>query len=460
MRPVLYFSVSGAGSVTNPTAEIEFNGTTEDVTIEAVYLETVSTVHYFMVDLSDVMKYLMKSFDGGSYPDDLEFINGDRLQLFDEYFRTLVIDIYFERGTADEQTADQTNTWLYLASQMPSETGFNLDNILIFAQNYYLKWSKDTYNAIFFWHAGGAMSVAKATTQIINNITGWTNVDYTTFTASGAAITSAVCSATGKYCKSNVLSVISGDVVKVDCTLTLTSGAAPTIEMRRSDTNAVVSNQAALSAGANSKDLTLTYTGSVYLSVTSTGACNIALASVSINYPAGYYQLKFSKSTTKISAGANTIVIGGVIDPKTFYIDYDPNCSEVFNLCWQHPSMGYVSYPFRGNKVTGLTAKKGVDINKFSTTMVNANKLTETLSLEATKKVTLTARVNDEYWPLFEHLYSSRHVYLFVGASAANDSTLTWVECQVSGAGSYRSDRAKSTFSVDLTLPEVFNVRF
>ena len=40
MRPVLYFSVSGAGSVTSPTAEIEFDGTSEDVTIEAVFLRT------------------------------------------------------------------------------------------------------------------------------------------------------------------------------------------------------------------------------------------------------------------------------------------------------------------------------------------------------------------------------------------------------------------------------------
>ena len=104
MRPVLYFKVSGAGSVTTPTAEIEFNGTTEDVTFEAVFLETVATEHYFSVDLSDVMKYLMQTFDGVNYPDDLEFINGDRLQLFDEYFRSLTIDIYFERGTANEQT--------------------------------------------------------------------------------------------------------------------------------------------------------------------------------------------------------------------------------------------------------------------------------------------------------------------------------------------------------------------
>ena len=33
MRPVLYFSVSGAAAVTAPTAEIEFDGTTEDVTL-------------------------------------------------------------------------------------------------------------------------------------------------------------------------------------------------------------------------------------------------------------------------------------------------------------------------------------------------------------------------------------------------------------------------------------------
>ncbi len=84
MRPVLYFSVSGAAAVTAPTAEIEFDGTTEDVTLEAIYLRTASTIHYFAVDLSEVMKYLVRSFDGTEYPDDLEFINGNLVQKFDE----------------------------------------------------------------------------------------------------------------------------------------------------------------------------------------------------------------------------------------------------------------------------------------------------------------------------------------------------------------------------------------
>ncbi len=119
MRPVLYFSVSGAAAVTNPSAEIVFDGTTEDVTFDAVHLETASSVHYFTVDLSDVMPYLLRSFDGGNYPDDLEFINGNLLQKFDEYFRSLEIDIYFERGTANQQTGSIANYWLYLANQMP-----------------------------------------------------------------------------------------------------------------------------------------------------------------------------------------------------------------------------------------------------------------------------------------------------------------------------------------------------
>ena len=143
MRPVLYFSVSGASGVTSPTAEIEFDGTTEDVTIEAVFLRTASSVHYFSVDLSDVMKYLMRSFDGTEYPDDVEMINGNTLQKFDEYARSLEIDIYFERGTANAQNTSITNYWLYLANQLPYAGGFRLTNIENVSALQNLKWSKN-----------------------------------------------------------------------------------------------------------------------------------------------------------------------------------------------------------------------------------------------------------------------------------------------------------------------------
>ena len=377
MRPVLYFSVSGAGSVTNPTAEIEFDGTTEDVTIEAMFLQTVSSVHYFAVDLSDVMKYLMRYFDGSEYPDDPEFINGNLLQKFDEYFRSLTIDIYFERGTANQQTIEQAQYWIYLANQLPYAGGFKLNNVVDLTCMQPLKWSKDTYNALFFWSAAGTVTITKGT---VGGTGGYT-ADSTTVTAD--------------------------DTVTVDGGLTGTG------------------------------DTTI-YSGTV---------------------TAGYFQYKFAKTSIYLDRGLNSITITTPGGTKTVIIDYDPVCPAI-PVMWQHPLLGYVSYPFNGNKVTAVSGKKGVELDKFDLTQVNNNRLKEITGYDPEKKVTITTRADSEYWTLLEALYTSRHVYLFVGAEGANDTAGTWVECEVSGSASFRSDRSRGTFTAELILPEPFNVRF
>lgn len=377
MRPVLYFSVSGAGSVTSPTAEIEFDGATEDVTLDAIFLRTASSVHYFAVDLSDVMKYLMRSFDGSEYPDDPEFINGNLLQKFDEYFRSLTIDIYFERGTANQQTAEIYHTWIYLANQLPSASGFRMTNVENLSALQSLNWSKNTYNAIFFWHPGGALTITKGT---VGGTGGYT-ADSTTVTAD--------------------------DTVTVDGGLTGTGG-------------------------------TVIYSGSPN---------------------EGYYQYKFAKTSIYLDRGLNSLTITNTSGTKTIVIDYDPVCPAI-PVMWQHPLLGYVSYPFNGNKVTAVSGKKGVEFDKFDLTQVNNNRLKEITGYDPEKKVTITTRADSDYWPLLEALYTSRHVYLFVGADGAADSSLTWVECEVSGGCSHRSDRTRGTFTVELTLPEIFNVKF
>ena len=378
MRPVLYFMVSGAAAVTAPTAEIEFGGTTEDVTIEAIYLRTASSNHYFAVDLSEVMKFLLRSFDGTEYPDDLEFINGNLLQKFDEYARSLTMDIYFERGTANEQTLETSHWWAHLANQLPYAHGCMLWNVFNLSVLQSLRWAKNTYNAIFFWTPAGGVSVTKGTV----GGTGAYTADSTTVTAD--------------------------DSTTVDGGLTGTGG-------------------------------TTIYSGTL---------------------TEGYYQLKFAKTSIYLDRGKNTITISTPAGSKSIVIDYDPDCPNYHALCWQHPQLGYVSYPFDGNKITTISAKKGIELDKFNLTQVNTNSLKEILGYEETRKVTLHTRADSQYWPLLQALYSSRHVYLFVGADGAADSSATWVECEVSGGGSFRSDRSRADFSVELTLPEPFNVRF
>lgn len=350
MYPLVRFKVSGAAAVT-PEAEIEFAGSSETVTIDAIFIETISDEHYFQVDLSDVMKYLMQRFDNILKPDNLEFINGDLLQLFDEYFLTQDMDIYFSRDTGDEQTLTQSNTWLYLANQIPSAYGFNLWNIRTLANLTDLKWSNNTYNALFMW-------LPNVATTIKN----------------------------------------------------------------------------------------LTKVGTLY-----TGTPT-----------AGFYQWKFAKNSagSLLQSGMNTIEVKTTGEiTKTFVIDYDPDCSKT-NLCWQHPTLGYASYPFNLITNTNISSSKGSEIDKYLTTMQNVNALKEVLGYDEQRKIVLTAKVDYKYWDVVKTIYSSRHVYLYVGADGANDSSLTWVECIISGGCSLKSDKAKNLFTVELTLPETFNIKF
>ena len=467
MRPVLHFKVSGASGVTNPTAQIEFDGTTEDVTIDATFLETVSTEHFFFVDLSDIMKYLMASFDGANYPDDLEFINGDLLQSFDEYFRTLDIDIYFERGTANEQTSTATNTWLYLADQLPIDSGFNLWKARAMEQLSPMKWVKDTYNALFLWLSNTATTIRRKE-QLISL---FTSAGYDNFTSSGTSISVAISDGSAAPAAALALSnvfapVKAGDKILIVFNLTLNSGELPTVILTNSIWS-VTGGSAVAVAGVNTIEITSTAdldAGRVWL--TNVGACSWGVSAVTVSRSAysgtptaGYFQLKFAKDTNLLNTGLNTLEVANTEVTKEIVIDYDPDCIRI-PLCWQHPLLGYVSFPFNGNKVTAIAASKGPEYQKFLTSMKSVNSLKTISGYKETRRVTLTTKADSQYWPLLESLYSSRHVYLFIGDSGDNDTTLSWVECEVAGGASTRNDRTKGQFTVELILPEHFNIRF
>lgn len=352
MKPSLYFKVSGAGAVSAPTAEIDINGTSETVNIEAVYEKTDSTEHYFIVDLSEVAKYILRRYDGLEIPDDLEFINGNLFQIF-PYSRAVSIVVYFERGTANEQTVTYTMRLSYNINRLPHIYGFNLIRDYFQACARDQKWSKDTYNALF------------------------------TLTGNGSG-------QTGSY-------------------------------------RIYVNGTQIFYQAAN---------------------------------PAQYHQYKFDKTTNPLIKGRNEIKIDNTTAIKTFYIDYDPDdtCSKC--LCWQHPQLGYVSYPFEGAMATQTDVSAGVEVGKLMTTMVNVGQLKEQMGYKKTKRVTLWTKAESKYWPLLEELYNSRHVYLFVGESGADDTAATWAECRVSGGYSDVSNRHSKVFSVELTLPEQYTISF
>ena len=465
MRPVLYFKISGASGVTTPTAQIEFDGTTEDVTIDATFIETVSTEHFFYVDLSDIMRFLIASFDGADYPDDLEFINGDLMQMFDEYFRSLDIDIYFERGTGDEQTATATNIWMYLADQIPIDSGFNLWRVRAMEQLSPMKWIKDTYNALFFYLPNVVTTIVK----VKQLITSWSNATpaYDTFTSSGTAIASAITDAEA-YIKSSIISsILTGEKVVLRFTHTKNSGQAPFCFLIDEAVGIVAkSNTVNLAAGAN--EITLTATaditqarvviGNTAASDFLIGTALIYRAAYSGTPTAGYWQLKFGKSSPMLEEGLNTFEIKTTEVTKTVVIDYSL-CDQI-PVCWQHPILGYVSFPFNGNKLTSISADKLSEHGKFLTSMKSVNSLKAITGYKEDRKVTLSTKADSQYWPLLEAIYSSRHVYLFIGTSGDNDGPLSWVECEVSGGATTRSDRSRGQFTIELIPPEHFNIRF
>jgi len=600
MRPVLYFSVSGASGVTSPTAEIEFSGTTEDVTIEAVYLRTASSTHYFSVDLSDVMKYLMRSFDGGSYPDDLEFINGNLLQKFDEYFRSLEMDIYFERGTGNQQTLSVAHYWLYLANQIPYSEGFKLENVRTSACLQALKWSKNTYNGFFFWHPGGTLSITKggdvlaALTADSGSVTGDSDITADSVSAGGvpeidvvygflynwyAATDPRNIAASGWHVPTlaEYITMISyiDPLVGVDGSETaggnlkeagLTHWNAPntgatnsvgfnargagirstlgefslikedsqfmvtddlgsgrvgivfvtynsawveyssysykyngdTIRLLK-DSTTLTHGQTGIYTGNDGKVYrticigtqewladnlceTQYRNGDIIPEVTDNAAWVALITGARCSYgndeanaftvvdtsvtihsgteTAGYFQYKFAKTSIYLDKGKNLITVTTPAGSKSIIIDYDPDCASVVPVCWQHPLLGYVSFPFTGNKLTNISGKKGVELDKNLTTLVNVNSLKEITGYEESRRITISTKADDDYWPLLSALYSSRHVYIFVGADGANDTAGTWLECEVSGSASYRSNKSRETFTVELILPEPFNVRF
>jgi hypothetical protein len=471
MNPVLYFSVSGASGVTSPTAEIEFDGTTEDVTIEATFIETVSTVHYFQVDLSDLIKYLMKEFDGGSYPDDLEFITGPLLQKFDEYFRSLTIDIYFERGTGDEQTDDFTNWWLYLSNQMPYTGGFNLLNVYNLECLQDLKWNKETYNALFFWHESGIITIKNKTTDkhLLNIYETWYNdndnpADYD---INGLEIPQAEVNYSIQainYFYNRKYNVVAGQVITFKGDVSLISGGVPDLRffLYRSTGVFVSSQTDALADGVNIITYTVSEDGYIMVDINDTSALaeytveDVSITGVSGN--SGFYQFKFDKENPGLQEGLNEIEITAGLESETITIEYH-DC-EAIPVCWQHPLLGYVSFPFNGNKVTSQSGSKTSEIGKFVTSMQSVNTLKEVMGYDESRRVTLTTKADSKYFDLLRSIYSSRHVYLFIGQSGDEDNSLSWVECEVSGSGASRSDRVRGVFTVDLLLPESFNIKF
>lgn len=104
-------------------------------------------------------------------------------------------------------------------------------------------------------------------TALSNLVASWVNVDYDTFTASGANITSGIATGAARTANSASINLTLGHSYRLDCTLTLTSGAVPTV----TGTGGVPST--ALASGLTSIDFTASAAATV-LTLTNAGVGN------------------------------------------------------------------------------------------------------------------------------------------------------------------------------------------
>lgn len=118
-----------------------------------------------------------------------------------------------------------------------------------------------------------AYVLADAAENLITDPDGGGAEDYTTLTVVDLAITSAITASTG-YCRSNTISVVSGNKYKLIFFLTHTSGQYPSVAIY-DNTSADISNVVTLVAGLNFVELTATLTDpTASLKFRNTGAAN------------------------------------------------------------------------------------------------------------------------------------------------------------------------------------------
>lgn len=139
-------------------------------------------------------------------------------------------------------------------------------------------------------------------------------------------------------------------------------------------------------------------------------------------------------------------------------IDYDAiGC--YMTVLFNHPNLGYVSYPFEGAKIEGLDTNKGDELTPFQTTMVNVSELKELLSIESNIIITLSTQVNKEYWDILKEIYNARKVFLYIGDNGNLDDQENWISVQVEGSPNLNFNTMKTSapFTVELILPTKLN---
>ena len=140
---VMYFRATKTGVA---SAEVEVPGTTTDI-YPAFEVDEDATYKYYIVDFTEILKF---KFKNEGYTDELEFTStsGGSQSLM------MAPSVILEIRTRDSGGTEIDDLFVradlcHLGHPFPNESGFNLWNIFASRQFKPLKWSNDTYNAIF-----------------------------------------------------------------------------------------------------------------------------------------------------------------------------------------------------------------------------------------------------------------------------------------------------------------------
>lgn len=461
-----------------------YNGIVPDLNLYPVLIDEDSTDYYYYVDLHDVAKYYFKNI---GVNDDLEIMSASGLQA-SSLTKYITLGIY-TYDSLDVLVESISNVYYFshLTNNIPTKYGFNLwEMMTIRNMPRYMKWSNDTYNALFLFVNGANVTIKNHTNghsytgltvagmrqfkfdkriQEKFGVKNYANVDLIDGAAPANAIVvnDDVSSATAKLSK--ITFNDDDNSVKRIYFEALQPTSAPLVPPVKHIINNV-NDDIRRYHELQLDNLDGLGVGFIGLDVGQhSGGSTIHHIDEDIRV-----EIEYNKDTSSyilLEPGKNAIEIivdnGGspAINFGSTEIEYDPYCDYI-NLLWMHPSYGYVSYPFEGasvesNEVTGIGYVKD-----FITTLVNVNSLTSNNGYNSNEIITITTNAESKYYELLKSIYDSRNVYVYVGERGDEDSELVWVKCEIKGNYIINKNRNSNAtnFTVQIKLQPKQTIKF
>lgn len=452
--------------------------TISGVDFEAVKIDEDAYYDYYYLDLSEMLKYFTE-LDGSSFSDKLDIIDTSEFNRTEMMVSvTPTIKSYNSLGEMVE-TITFSFSPCHLGVQFPSESGFNLWDFKMQRNLTNLKWSNDTYNAIFVHiPSGGNVTVHNRTTGQSVVSTSDNGIFQFKFkkrvqevwpigrsmykdSIGGVNPSQYIHWNTGLLQFDNV--TLKATKIKYeDDNSTLHGMAVWTMEDEFESSYSEVNKKRRYELKTNLTQPNEHLIASPIVSFFDPESTPIYHQSAeNIRLEVEYNQVN---DVTILNEGVNLIEVianNGTDNYAfaSFEIDYTINdCGTP--LTWQHPDLGYVSFPFDGVKVNGEDNEKLTSVNELITTMIGINGFKDHSGYKSTPTISLSTNCNKKYLPLLREIYSSRCVLLWTGERGDPDSAGNWVRVMVSGSPVIRENSNNIIFSVELTLPEKQNIKY